>query len=467
MKLGEDFSHFLIYTHSRILKQMPNSSVEGCSSRLHEAAVRFSPQRTTVFFPKPFVAAEPSDAASLQRVIIDAGSSKQQNDEIGEDVCEELLNVHDHHRMPLDSHSRQLPLLPLADEDEKKDVPPKPTCTEDGLPILAMHSCTIPDPSITATGHAVASLYFYGCFLLAVTYAIWRFASFDEIVSVSMPLTSTLGLSFPMTLNISCGIATNVTLLLNYSTPCVQGLNYSSGTLMKTVPLGAAPVGGVGSVVFDAVPLCYSFQDSFVFTDRWPSLAGVAVAFDSVPWGSSCIVEVFAGIALPGQQQEKVLIHALGVEGGMVKSFYMSYTAVTIVQDKNRLDSASLEPVYYELDGVRSTNNIDWGLPGADSSSVVAFRLSEVSRHISRNDYRTVFKFLGFFGQVWGLVGKAMLVLGPMLVVLCPRDFVADAKAGRIEGYTKFLLDDAWKPGILASFGLDLFTRIKSITQSK
>jgi hypothetical protein len=340
---------------------------------------------------------------------------------------------------------------------------------------------------VSTSGHAIASFYFYASFLLAVGYAVWNFVVFEEIVSVSMPLTASLGLNIPALLEVQCGAATNVTLLVNYSgssssascflwpnaTSFFKDVNTVSTNYANSSVWFASAALSAGSVARFPAPWCYAFQqDVVMFNARWPTLAGIALAFDRIPWGSSCQITIRAAVSPPSGSPSSVsftttdsfqAVQTLSLEGGVVKTFFAAYTAVKIVQDKMRLSSATLDAYYFELDGVRSINNVEWGKPGADSSSVVSLRLTEVSRSIAKEDSRTVFTFLGFFGQVWGLVGKAMLVLGPLLVILCPRDFLADAKAGHVDGHTKFLLDDAWKPGTIAGFGLTLFQRVQAL----
>lgn len=389
--------------------------------KIKEVPLRFSPHRSTIYFAKPIPT---TNENSLQSMV---------------DLIQTVNDV-----------------APIK-EGEGSEAK-KPKVTDDGFPILEVNSCTIPDPRFSDRGHLCFGIYFYTCFLLAIGYAIWRFVDYEVEVSVSMPLTKGLGLQIPLSLGIFCQQPTTLTFFRNYSSssPC-----YTGGNAMIT----SINVSGGELNFFDA-SLCHSFQDAFIFTDVLPALAGLAVKFDSVPWGSLCTINITATM-FANYAASNSTVSVLSVEGGFVKTFYMAYTVTNIKQEEGRVESTSLDAQYYELDGVRVLNAIEWGKSGADSSSIVAFRLSDVSRKVTKFDFRNGFKFMGFYGQVWGMVGKSMIILVPMFALLYPRNFMEDAKAGKIDGYTRFLLDDAWKPATLVGFSLDVMTRVKQVMKDR
>jgi hypothetical protein len=74
-------------------------------------------------------------------------------------------------------------------------------------------------------------------------------------------------------------------------------------------------------------------------------------------------------------------------------------------------------------------------------------------------------KAFGIFGSVWYMLSAyPNFWITPCIINGFARDFIADAKAGRVDGYTRNLISDMWKPSVYLWFAEELLKRATRAT---
>lgn len=201
----------------------------------------------------------------------------------------------------------------------------------------------------------------------------------------------------------------------------------------------AAPTAMIGSVIPNAAEVAVTLTGPGAPYVR-PESPSVGVAFLTV---------VNSSDVLPIDQAPA--IRTLSVDGGVVKTFFVGYFDKRLKKDGLRVADARAFATYYELDGDR--------LAG-DMTSVILLRLNDVALRVIQLDDPTAYMMTGRFGQLWRFVKFPLMYLMPLVLVCCSRNFAADAAEGRLDGYTKDLLAEAWRPGFYIGFSKGMVDKL-------
>ena len=373
-----------------------------------------------------------------------------------------------------------------------------------GRPLVDRHVAYLPDPRYNERAHAVFATLWYGGALSAVLYIIWVFLTYQPEQYTNLPFTTSLDPKVRFRIRASCTGPTTMTVRVNYSLPSSRCYNESATVLQTTVNLPrtrdmvhmhALAESRTRRAVFQPleetnfsitnfpppirwrtadVPvmprttevefnLCVAPQDEYNSNDYWPNLGGVAIMFTNISSIELCTIDVFPQIA-----SSDVPVKRLNVEGGVVKTFFLQYIEER-VRVKNEMQGLSADeflkesvtPNFYELDGMRHPSF------GGDSS-IIKFQYTDISLSIVHFDMRTWIKAGGMFGSLWYLISNYFcFYAAPLLLYYLPRDFEADMKNGKLDGYTLNMLAHCWRPTVWLWIVGDLTTRITAATGGK
>ena len=371
-----------------------------------------------------------------------------------------------------------------------------------GRPLIDRHIAFLPDPRYQEWGHLAFCLLWYGGCIASILYIYFVFAAYTPEVTQTLPFTSEENPRVILRLEISCSSPTVTITRTNYSDPSSPCFNDSSihvpgpldvnetghvhntGTLNgnrrgfatqahhlpaafnpQPPPVqwlkadGPAPlVTGNNYTTAETIeiPICYVPDTNYDSNWYWPEFPGVAVMFGNISQDELCSIDVFTkgltGVA--GMDSEKP-IKRLSVEGQVLKTLFVRYDKVRtqVGEEDPVLAREGVSPVFYELDGQRT-------FAGGDTS-IVRFRFTDVSNSLLEFDMRTRVKAGGIFGSLWYMVSNYFcFYAAPLLMCLWPRNFIADAKAGKLDGYTKNALENCWRPTVWLWIGGELVKRV-------
>lgn len=344
----------------------------------------------------------------------------------------------------------------LAEDEFGMDV----LVDEYGRPVVDRDLAYLPDPRYNNTGHSVFAILWYGGFLAAIAFITWTFVTYEPEQNRTVLMTSSMAdsLRVPLRLAVSCTTNTSVTVRELYtggspSTPCSAAAARLQN-VEPAVPLNASTKPEI------AVSLCYTAEQPYNSNDWFPALPGVAVRFGNISTDDLCSVDVYS--ALPGASLRP--LKRLSVEGNVVKTLFVSFSRKREKETPWFLDrpptyallEESLVARYYELDGLRVTSG---------SSSVVTVRFQDTANDVVVYDMRSWVKAGGIFGTLWYMISAyACFWAAPLLILFCPRDLIAEAKAGKLDGYTSNALSNAWRPTVWLWIGGELIKRISHAT---
>jgi hypothetical protein len=315
--------------------------------------------------------------------------------------------------------------------------------TETGLEIIERKSVSIPDPRISNGGHCFLALWHYTAFCLAIAWVVWNLVSYVPQETNSTPLIGSRNPKVPLRFELSCPGTTTATFFSNYTvtSPC-----FNASTAMTTVQVNSSI-----TTTTLAANLCVAPESSYSSSDSFPPIAGLWFHLN-IPSlvDSACVVDIYSLLA---GASTTTPLKRIGVEPGWVKTLWLSYSATVSKNDNNAMVSQSITPVYYELDGTRENQS--------DTSAVVVLKFASTANIVTRFDMRDFAAGWGFFGTIWRLSGMIMFWLEPLLFALFSRNFMEDAKAGKLDGFTEDLLANAGRPGAYVGFTAGVIGRIK------
>merc|ERR1712146_470134 len=176
-----------------------------------------------------------------------------------------------------------------------------------------------------------------------------------------------------------------------------------------------------------------------------PQVQGIMVKVDSIPANGLCSIDVYSDRSgVPGRPLKR-----LSVENNTFKTFFVSYWRK---REKETPWFVSRPPTfkllqekvvgrYYELDAVRQYSG--------GTGSIVHIRFHETANDVVTYDMRSWVKAGGIFGTLWYMISAyACFWAAPLLICCFPRDLIAEARAGKLDGYTSNALADAWRPTV-------------------
>ena len=188
-----------------------------------------------------------------------------------------------------------------------------------------------------------------------------------------------------------------------------------------------------------------------------PISSGTSVLNENASWASSLpaargLATPYAllSTALPDSLADFPAIRVLSVEGGIVKTFFIGYYDKRLKHEALRITDARAFATYYELDAERTVGDV---------TSVIFIRLNDVALRVVEFDNSHMFMMTGRFGQLWKFTRWPLAYLLPLLAIIFSRNFAQDEKEGRLDGYTKDLLERAWQPGFYVGFSRDVVLR--------
>jgi len=413
---------------------------------LSSVGMRMTPQRTTIVMKK-----NPVDLAE------DNGDRSRRNHEFKTRSAAGEIAAGQVGMLQADDAS-----YAAAEEEFGADV----MCNEYGRPIVDREMAYLPDPRYSNGGHTVFALLWYGGFLLAIAYIAWVFVTYEPEQNSAVYMTSSLDPRVDVQLRFSCsGGGTTMVKIMQTYTPTMGGACYNASfppppdglTLLAPSPLGAANAATI------TVPICDTPHGEYNPNDGSPELNGVFVKFMNITENDLCQIDVYP--QLRGNQNSKRPIKRLSVENNVLKTFYMSYWRK---REKHTSWFGTSPPTYtllderlvgryYELDAARQYT----GTAAAESSSVIAIRYHDTANDVTVYDMRSWVKAGGIFGTLWYMISAyACFWAAPLLICTFPRDLVAEAKAGKLDGYTDNALKDAWRPTVWLWIGGELIKRI-------
>ena len=327
---------------------------------------------------------------------------------------------------------------------------------EFGQPIVDRELAYLPDPRYSNGAHWIFGLLWYGGCLASVLYIVWTFLVYDPEQTVTVPQLADLNPAVPLSLMISCSWPTEVQVRVNYSaasSPCFNATQPPVRTFVATTPTPVAAVPPLPGTTYQVnTSLCYTDQTVFGTSDRWSMLpiGGISIHFAEISKQDVCTIDVYS--RLEGASEVKP-VKRLNVEGRVFKTLFLGYWQKKLKHEGSRLAAQRVYPVFYELDGIRV---YDGG-----TSSVVQLRFADTATDILEFDMRSWVKAGGMFGTLWYMVSAYFCFwAAPLLLTCMPRDIFADAKAGRLDGYTRNGLKDAWRPTVWLWIGGELIKRV-------
>jgi hypothetical protein len=339
-------------------------------------------------------------------------------------------------------------------------------CNEYGRPIVDREMAYLPDPRYSNSGHTVFALLWYGGFLLAIAYIAWVFVTYEPEQNSAVYMTGALAPRVNLDLRFSCSGGGTTPLMVFQVYPEGSACYNASAPAPPAAPIVVAPSPlGAADAGRMTVSLCDTPHTEYNPNDGAPTLNGVFVKFINITEDNLCQIDVYPQIGSAAAATRP--IKRLSVENNIMKTFYMSYWRKrekhvswfgTSPPTYTMLDE-KLVGRYYELDAARQYSTGPTAAP--DTSSVIALRYHDTANDVTVFDMRSWVKAGGIFGTLWYMISAyACFWAAPLLICTFPRDLIAEAKAGKLDGYTDNALKDAWRPTVWLWIGGELIKRI-------